>query len=267
MSLFPRNMPVGAAKRLSVAHAAKADPADEKRLRDACSAEQETAFSLLETRREGLGPDEAADRLKEYGPNVLSGEKRKGFVPEILGRFKDPLAIQLLVICVVSYAMGDLRAGTVVLGMIFISIFLAYFQERRSGNAADKLKLMIHASAVVQRSGKEVELPIAEIAPGDIVMLSAGSISPPTCASSRPRTSSSPRPPSPASPCPWRNSRRPIAAASGIFELKDACFQGSTVVSGTARGIAVNTGMRTFLGSVAADLAGAQGRSPTSTAA
>ena len=36
--------------------------------------------------------------------------------------------------------MGDLRAGTVVLRMIFISVFLAYFQERCSGDAAEKLK-------------------------------------------------------------------------------------------------------------------------------
>jgi len=132
MSLFPRNMPIGAAKKLSSSPAAKADPADERRLRDACAADAEAAFSLLETRRDGLNPDEADDRLKSFGPNVLSGEKRKGFVSEMLGRFKDPLTIQLLVICVVSYAMGDLRAGTVVFAMIFISVFLAYFQERRS---------------------------------------------------------------------------------------------------------------------------------------
>ena len=74
--------------------------------------------------------------------------------------------------------MGDLRAGSVVLGMIFISVFLSYFQERRSGDAAEKLKLMIHASAVVLRGGKEAELPIAGITPGDIVLLSAGSIIP-----------------------------------------------------------------------------------------
>jgi magnesium-transporting ATPase (P-type) len=77
MAVFPRNMPPGAAERPRSPGAAKAER-----------------------------------RLASYGPNVLSGEKRKGFVPEFLGRFRDPLTIQILVICSVSYAMGDLRAGT-----------------------------------------------------------------------------------------------------------------------------------------------------------
>jgi Mg2+-importing ATPase len=252
-------MPFGAAKKLSAAHAAKTDPADEKRLRDACAAAPEAALTLLGTSREGLGPDEAVDRLKEYGPNVLSGEKRKGFVPEILGRFKDPLTIQLLVICIVSYGMGDLRAGTVVLGMIFISVFLAYFQERRSGDAADKLKLMIHASAVVQRGGKEAEVPIAEIAPGDIVILSAGSIVPADMRVIAAKDFFVAQAALTGESLPVEKYAAPDPAVSGIFEMKDACFQGSTVVSGTARGIAVNTGMRTFLGSVAADLSEPKG--------
>ncbi|HET7839628.1 MAG TPA: magnesium-translocating P-type ATPase, partial [Rectinemataceae bacterium] len=49
------------------------------------------------------------------------------------------------------------------------------------------------------------------------------------------------------------------AAASSIFDARNLCFQGSTVISGSARGIAVQTGMRTFLGSVAADLAEPKG--------
>jgi Mg2+-importing ATPase len=255
-------MPLGAAKKLSAASATKADPADEKRLRDACAAAPEAALTLLGTSREGLGPDEAADRLKEYGPNVLSGEKRKGFIPEILGRFKDPLTIQLLVICIVSYAMGDLRAGTVVLCMIFISVFLAYFQERRSGDAAEKLKLMIHASAVVLRGGKEAEVPIAEIAPGDIVALSAGSIIPADIRIIAAKDFFVAQAALTGESIPVEKEASlgaDATAGGGIFELKNACFQGSSVISGSGRGIAVNTGMRTFLGSVAADLSEPKG--------
>ena len=263
MSIFPRNMSIGAAKKLTAAHAAKTDPADEKRLRDACAADPDAALALLDSSREGLAAQEAEERLKTYGPNVLSGEKRKGFVQEILGRFKDPLAIQLLVICIVSYAMGDLRAGTVVLGMIFISVFLAYFQERRSGDAAEKLKLMIHASAVVLRGGKEAEVPIAEIAPGDVVALSAGSIVPADMRIVAAKDFFVTQAALTGESLPVEKEVSASSAAgqadAGIFDLKDACFQGSTVVSGSGRGLAVNTGMRTFLGSVAADLSEPKG--------
>ncbi len=259
MSLFPRNMPLGAAKRLSSSPGPKADPADEKRLRDACAATAEGALAILETRKEGLRPEEADERLREFGPNVLSGEKRRGLIPELFGRFKDPLTIQLLVICLVSYAMGDLRAGSVVLCMILVSVVLAYVQERRSGDAAEKLKLMIHASAVVLRGGKETEVPIAEIAPGDVVALSAGSIVPADMRVIGAKDFFLTQAALTGESLPVEKEAAPDAAASGVFELKNACFQGSTVISGSGRGIAVNTGMRTFLGSVAADLSEPKG--------
>ncbi len=42
----------------------------------------------------------------------------------------------------------------------------------------------------------------------------------------------------------------------GIIELPNACFQGSNVISGTARGVVVNTGSRTYFGSISEKLAG-----------
>ena len=83
MSLFPRHMPLGAAKRLRSTQAAKAGSADEKRLREACAAGADDALALLATAREGLKPEEAAERLRQYGPNSLSGEKRRGLLPHL----------------------------------------------------------------------------------------------------------------------------------------------------------------------------------------
>jgi Mg2+-importing ATPase len=264
MSIFPPNMPAGAARRLAAGSgAAKADPADEKRLREACAVPVEEALPLLESGRDGLGEAEAEERLKRFGPNVLSGEKRRGAASELLARLKDPLTIQLLVICLVSYAMGDLRAGTVVLAMILVSVLLAYVQERRSGDAAEKLKLMIHASAVVRREGKEAEIPISDIAPGDLVVLSAGSIVPADIRLVSSKDFFVAQAALTGESLPVEKEAAPAGAAAGaeggIFDLKNACFQGSTVISGSARGIAVNTGMRTFLGSVAADISGPKG--------
>jgi Mg2+-importing ATPase len=276
MSLFPRNMPFGVARTLAPR---KLDPENEARLRELASASTDAAFALTGAKKEGLGHEEAEERLRRFGANVLAGERKRGFVAEILARFKDPLAIQLLVICLVSYIMGDLRAGTVVLGMIFISVFLSYFQERRSGDAAEKLKMMIHASALVLRDGKEAEVPIAEIVPGDLVVLAAGSIVPADIrivgakdfflsqaaltGESMPVEKDAGVAPGSATqgvaPGSATQGVAPGSATPAIFDARNLCFQGSTVISGSARGIAVQTGMRTFLGSVAADLAEPKG--------
>jgi Mg2+-importing ATPase len=49
------------------------------------------------------------------------------------------------------------------------------------------------------------------------------------------------------------------AAAPGVkaaLELPNACFQGSNVLSGTARGVVINTGVRTYFGAITRKLAG-----------
>jgi Mg2+-importing ATPase len=156
----------------------KTDPADEARLRSACAGPPEEALSLLATRPAGLDADEVEVRLREHGPNVLVNQARKGTVADLVGRLRDPLVVILLVICAVSFATGDLASGCIVVGMILISVLLSFFQERRSNDAAEKLKLMVQASSAVVRGGKELEIHIGEVVPGDIVVLAAGSIVP-----------------------------------------------------------------------------------------
>jgi len=125
---------------------------------------------------------------------------------------------------------------------------------------------MIHASAVVLRGGKETEVPIAEIAPGDIVALSAGSIVPADMARHRGQGLFR-RPGGPDRRVPARREGRDDRLGrSGHLRHEERLFPRQHGDLGTARGIAVNTGMRTFLGSVAADLSEPK-ESPTSTKA
>jgi P-type Mg2+ transporter len=265
MAVLPRFFTPSVAKRTAAER--KAKPEDEKRLGDACLATPEASLELLDSRPAGLSAEEADERRRRYGPNVLAGEKRRNFFLEMFLRLKDPLVVILLVICVFSFASGDLASGGIVLGMIVISVLLGYFQERRSSAAADKLKLMVQASAVVVRAGCEVETPISEVVPGDIVVLAAGSIVP---ADLRLLTTKDFF----VTQAALTGESMPVekfatTSAKGKADSGDsrtdmlgffsACFQGSTVLSGSARGVAVNTGMRTFLGSVATGIAAPKG--------
>jgi Mg2+-importing ATPase len=249
-------------KRIAVQKAAsgrKVDLADERRLREACSSTSEAALALLKADPQGLGREESEERLREFGPNVLAGEKRKSFFAEIYARLKDPLVVILLIIGGFSYGTGDFTSGTIVLGMLGISVFLSYFQEQRSSDAAEKLKLMVQASAVVLRDGKEVEIPIREVVPGDIIVLAAGSIIPADLRVISAKDFFVTQAALTGESMPVEKFATADDGNLGIFELKSACFQGATVVSGSARGVAVNTGMRTFLGSVAAEISAPKG--------
>jgi Mg2+-importing ATPase len=273
--------------RSSVARRLAAD--DEKRLREACTLPVEAALALMASGFAGLSAGQAVEALRRFGPNVLAGEKRRGFFAELLARLRDPLALILLVICVFSFATGDLASGLIVAGMLAISIFLAWIQESRSSDAAEKLKLLVQASAIVIRDGKETELPIGEVVPGDLVVLAAGSIVPAdlrvilakdffvtqasltgeslpvekfaAAAPASPSAAPASQALAPASPAAAPASPAATAAGGtpGVFELPAACFQGSTVLSGSARALVVNTGMRTFLGSVASTITAPKG--------
>ena len=86
----------------------------EQRLVELCQPTSEEALRRLGVGENGLSAEAVAEALRQYGPNVLSQSKKTGVVVEILQRCKNPLVIQLLVICAVSLLMGDVRSATVV---------------------------------------------------------------------------------------------------------------------------------------------------------
>ena len=141
--------------------------------------------------------------------------------------------------------------------MILISVFLGYFQEKRSSRAADQLRKLVQATTIVQRNGKEEELRMSELVPGDIVILAAGSIIPADLRVLAAKDFFVSQSALTGESMPVEKYPQPDPSKTEVFDLLNACFQGSTVVSGAAKGIVINTGMRTFLGSISLGLAGA----------
>ncbi len=229
----------------------------EQKLLDLCQLPPEEALAHLGVTERGLAAAEVERARKEFGVNEIGHNKPPGIFLELLGRCKNPLVIQLLVICVVSLLMHDIPSAVVVGVMLLLSVVLAYFQEHRSSRAVEKLQAMVQTNCHVLRAGLEVEIPMAEIVPGDIVILQAGAIVPADLrlivakdffVSQSSLTGES---------MPVEKSAAPAdAAGRGIIELPNACFQGSNVLSGTARGLVVNTGVRTHFGSIADRLSG-----------
>ena len=241
----------------AVKAAASAISEHEQKLMELCTVPPDEALQRLGVSEKGLSDEQVETARKEYGSNILSHRKEAGIVMELLQRCRNPLVIQLLVICVVSLVMGDVRAATVVGAMVLLSVVLAYVQEHRSSKAVEKLNAMVQTNSLVMRGGREHDIPIAEIVPGDIILLQAGALIPADLrliiakdffVSQSSLTGES---------MPVEKHAEPAdITGRGVIELQNACFQGSNVVSGTARGVAVNTGSRTHFGSIAEKLSG-----------
>jgi len=127
---------------------------------------------------DGLSADEAARRLVDHGPNVAARDARYPRLRLLRKALINPLVIPLVVLSASSFATGDARAGVVILLMVAIGVAVRFVQEAHADSAAASLRSMITASATVLRGGVAVEVPLAEVVPGDVVRLAAGDKTP-----------------------------------------------------------------------------------------
>ncbi|MBI1757151.1 MAG: magnesium-translocating P-type ATPase [Fimbriimonas ginsengisoli] len=121
----------------------------------------------------GLDVGVAASRRQ-----VRAKNKAPGAGAVFLGQFKSPIVLLLLAAAILSGALGDRTDCIVILGIVFLSAALSFHHEFRAGNAVAKLMELVASTATVLRSGKEVQVPLDEVVPGDVVVLRAGALIP-----------------------------------------------------------------------------------------
>lgn len=224
---------------------------NEERLIRLCSISIQDALAELKTNLQGLDTEEAENRLDEFGPNELSHLKQLGFWADIYKRLKSPLVVQLLIIAAVSAIIGELKSTVIVTVMILLSVGLSYILDRRSNRAVEALGKRVQSRAFVLRGGKETEVKISEIVPGDIVLLQTGSVIPADLriiwakdffVSESALTGES----LPIEKTPGNGNLKVHSA----IELTNACFLGTSVTSGVARAVVIHTGPRTLFGAI-----------------
>jgi Mg2+-importing ATPase len=250
-------MPRGLLARLSSAASGQA-PAprlvndDERHLMELCALPVQGALDALATTPQGLSGDAVAQRLHDAGPNALSRVKRLGFWADLYHRLKSPLVLQLLVIALVSGVIGEWKSTLIVSGMVLLSVGLSYVLDRRSSRAVDSLGKRVQSRAFVLRDGAESEVRIAEIVPGDIVILQAGSIVPADLRVIAAKDFFVSESALTGESMPVEKTSAVAASApQSALDLANACYFGTSVTSGTARGVVVHTGARTVFGAIA----------------
>ena len=219
--------------------------------------ESDAVLTELESRSSGLSAAEAETRLKRDGLNEIAREKRQSPLMRLLDNVKNPLVILLTGLGILSYLTGDLRATIVIFVMVVLGVVLRFYQEMRADSAAEKLKAMVNTTATVVRDGKDAEVPLKMLVPGDIIRLNAGDMVPADMRILSAKDLFLNQAALTGESMPVEKKAAPTSGEiRNPLELPNICFLGSNVESGTASAVVIHTGDKTYFGSLAASIVG-----------
>ncbi|MDW8129439.1 MAG: magnesium-translocating P-type ATPase [Bryobacterales bacterium] len=215
-------------------------------------SEVSEVLEALGTSWEGLGTDEARERLARYGANTVVREKAPRWWNHLWDAFNNAFILLLLVLAGIAALTGDMDAVFIICTMVVISVVLRFVQEYRSTRAAEQLKQMVGTTATVTRDGARREVPVEELVPGDIVHLSAGDMVPADLRLIASKDLFVSQAALTGESVPVEKMAQGTPAADGsLLDQPRLCFMGTNVVSGTGAGAVVSTGTNTYFGALA----------------
>ncbi|WEK82923.1 MAG: magnesium-translocating P-type ATPase [Mycoplasma sp.] len=223
---------------------------------------QGTLLKELKTTKNGLKPRQIEKLREVHGYNTFTTKQKSHWYDAIVDAFFNPFSIVLSVIAILniitpiisgnSIEASDWISFGIIVSMIIVAGTIKIFQETKSSKASEKLKEMIKTTTAVTRNGITKELLIEEVLPGDIIKLAAGDMIPADMRILSAKdlfvTQSA-----------LTGESEPVekfatAANSGInsvLECNNLCFMGTSVSSGSAIGVVINTGKNTIFGKIA----------------
>ena len=134
----------------------------------------ENALKALVTSALGLTTAEAEARRAEYGANILPKPAGHGPLKILWAQINNPISWVLVAAGILAVMLGKHTDSLVVFGAVFINAIIGFLQEHRAGREISALAAMVAENAATLRDGRAVSLPVAELVPGDIVMLASG---------------------------------------------------------------------------------------------
>jgi magnesium-transporting ATPase (P-type) len=208
------------------------------------------ALAALGSGPSGLDAAEAARRLALYGPNQLPAAKTKSPLLRFLAQFNNALIYFLLAAAVAAAVLGHVIDAAVILAVVTINAVVGFVQEGKAEQALDAIRNMISPRANVVRGGQRRSLGVADLVPGDLVLLEAGDRVPADLRLTRARALLIDEAVLTGESMAAEKAEAPVAAAAALGDRLSMAFSGTLVAAGQATGLVVATGQRTEIGHI-----------------
>ncbi|MGN6385078.1 MAG: magnesium-translocating P-type ATPase [Verrucomicrobiota bacterium] len=220
------------------------------KLKDYWSIDVSRLFSELHCNPDGLSGGEAELRLQRYGANELNPKKTGGAIALLIGQFKTPIVLILLSAAGLSLFLRDATDAFIILFIIAVSGMLGFWQEKTANNAVKELLALVEIKAAVLRDGKQQELPVRQIVPGDIVIVNTGDVVPADGRILESKNLFVDEATLTGETFPAQKFPGLIEPNATFSQRTNVLFMGTHVISGTGRFVAVGTGKQTEFGTV-----------------
>ncbi len=210
----------------------------------------EDLLRQLETAPAGLTSREARDRLNRYGANLLKAKSKTDSLTLLLSQFKSPIILILLFAAGLSFFLGESTDAIIILVIVLVSGILGFWQERGAASAVEKLLAIVQIKAAVLRDGREQQIPVEEIVPGDIILLKAGDVIPGDCRLLESKDLFVDEATLTGETYPAEKTAGVLPTETPLARRTNALFMGTHVASGSARALVIHTAKETEFGQV-----------------
>lgn len=230
----------------------------------------EQTLKNVQSAESGLTSEQASERLKQNGANVLSQGKKTPMFIKFLKQLADPMILILLIAAIVSLILTIVNnanpanekesfADVIIISVVvLLNATLSVVQEGRAEKSLAALQNMTRAHAKAIRDGEQTLIDSSDLVVGDVIVLEAGDSVPADCrllfaASLKVEESALT-----GESVPVDKNTLPIENETALAERKNMLYMGSSIAYGRAAAVVVSAGMSTEMGKIANVIANAK---------
>ncbi|MFY9566445.1 MAG: cation-translocating P-type ATPase [Nitrososphaeraceae archaeon] len=198
----------------------------------------------------GLSELESKERLQKYGLNEIGKEKQRSPLFTLIKQLKDSLVLILFVAAFISFILGEITDGIIIIAILVMTAIVGFIQEFKSEKAIGALKKMTATTCKVLREGKERVIATNYLVPGDIIILDTGDRVPADSYIIEAHNLETNEAPLTGESLPVEKMQTILRQETQIQDRKNILYAVTTIVNGRGKAVVFKTGKHTEMGKI-----------------
>jgi len=203
----------------------------------------------------GLTDAQVTMRLEEYGANRLTEEPPRAAWKVFGDQLRSGLFLILLAAAALAAVVGDVKDAAIIGVVVLLNATIGFVQERKATRSLAALKQMLVPQAATRRNHTLVTVKSADLVPGDVVVLDAGSRVPADGRLLEAHDVAVDQSSLTGESEPVAKTAETLAGEVPLADRTNMLHAGTVLVRGRADLLVTATGMRTEVGQIAGMLA------------